>query len=51
MGSVCESWCGVTFGPVLEGTVSAAEAEGVSGCLEAEVGGHEEGSAGKNPQQ
>lgn len=40
----------VTFGPG-PGTVLAAGAEGISSCLEAEVGGcNEEGSTDEHPQ-
>lgn len=48
MGFVCESWCGVIFGFILEGIVLVVEVEGVFGCLEVEVGGYEEGSVGEN---
>ena len=39
----------IPFGPVPEGTVSAAEAERIPGCHEAEVGGYDEGLRGQNP--
>lgn len=46
-----ESQGEVTFGPVPEGTVSAAEAEGVSGWREAEVGGRLRDSQVREPPQ